>query len=90
MIEVLDTGFMYLVSLDVSMAVGNQRGNRSGVTRKIVGDFSLTGTEEQVRLTISKRLDEDEFPVHLEQDVRVELVQEGDGPGYLEVHPKGD
>jgi len=69
------------------MAMSTKR-RRNGPQTKSFGSFSLIGSEKNVRVTISKKLDTEPFPNQLSRGVRAELVIPGDGSlPYLELHP---
>ncbi|RDZ65965.1 hypothetical protein C5B90_06355 [Haloferax sp. Atlit-12N] len=61
---------------------------RNGPVIKSLGSFSVTGNDENVRVTISKKLDSAPFPNEPSRSLRAELVIPGDDSlPYLELHP---
>lgn len=59
-------------------------------TRKIVGSYKIQGVDTNPRITISTDLDDEPFPNHLGQELKVELVipADEDEDSFLELHPK--
>lgn len=55
-------------------------------TRLLLGTFTLSGDDEQARLTISKRLDDYDFPNGVGDELKVEYVQ-SNGDSRLELTP---
>lgn len=68
------------------MAVGSSRADGPEAIRRSFGTYTISN-EEQPRLTITRDLDDFEFPNHAGAEVRVELVQDPKRGPVLEVIP---
>lgn len=71
------------------MAIGNRRGKLQ--KKRLIGTYKLSGSKDQLQLTISTDLRPTEFPTEMSQPVEVELEEyEDDTEPKLIVTPCND
>jgi hypothetical protein len=71
------------------MAIGNRRGKLQ--KKRLIGTYKLSGSKDQLQLTISTDLRPTEFPAEMSQPVEVELEEyEDDTEPKLIVTPCED
>lgn len=77
---------MWVSTVILDMATRQQHHPHKPTERvKLLGCFTLHGDTDNVRLTISKNLEMEDFPSEVGEDVKVELVLPEESKPYLRV-----